>query len=147
MTQKQIAYKLYQPKMRSDTCPRTPLDGEAWAPDAAAGARFCRGWTTAVALDAVPGVPPRRNADAEGASLIGVPTVGVEGSARIGIPLRGATSSTLMRDEGEGPPKTLDAEDEMGSGLAALKSGDWAVLLASEAPSRASACAGSCNGP
>ena len=65
--------------------------------------------------------PGRRKAEAEGASLIGVPTVGVDGSAPRGVPWRGTSSSTLMRDEeankfGEG--------EGMASGLAPRNSGD-----------------------
>lgn len=111
--------------MRSETWPSTPLDGDAWTPAAGAGARCCSGCTTAVVLEAALGVavPPRRNAAAEGASLIGVPTVGVDGSPRMGVPWRGATSSTLMRSEGEGaPPKMCEAE---GGTAFVSRPGDW----------------------
>lgn len=81
--------------------------------------------------------PGRRKAEAEGASLIGVPTVGVEGSPPRGVPWRGTTSSTLMRDD---DANTLEVgEVFMASGLDAMNSGDWAVLRRRDGPRSASA--------
>lgn len=64
--------------------------------------------------------PGRRNADADGASLIGVPTVGGDGSPPRGVPKRGTSSSTIMWDV-----KPFDVGDVfIASGLAAKNSGD-----------------------
>ena len=83
-----------------------------------------------------PPTPGRRNADVEGASLIGVPTVGVAGAP---------SSSTFMRDtDVVNPVNEFDA----GVGLAASPGDDAgnsreAEPLKSCIPSIASACAGS----
>ena len=74
----------YHPKIRSETWPRTPFEGDCWIPEADAGKMGVCGATAAGTTGVL--APGRRNAEAEGASLIGVPTVGVDGSAPRGVP-------------------------------------------------------------
>jgi hypothetical protein len=78
----------YHPNIRSDTCPSIPLLGDCptgtpliapGVPGPAVTPPFPPqepggGWT----IGGFPPAPDRLNAEAEGASLIGVPTVGVE---------------------------------------------------------------------
>lgn len=73
----------YHPKIRSETCPSIPLLGDCWSAPAAG----CDGvgWMAATGVTGTP-APGRRNAEADGASLIGVPTVGVDGSTTRGVP-------------------------------------------------------------
>ena len=89
--------------------------------------------------DGVTGAPApgRRNADVEGASLMGVPTVGVAGSECLG-----PSSSTAMRDaDGLKPITAFDGGEELVEPMA--NSGERMVLCMSDGPTMASACAGS----
>lgn len=91
-----------------------------------------------------PPAPALRNAAADGASRIGVPTVGVGvDGMRLWVPKPG--SSTLMRDDDGKTPKPPEVELDMAtSGLWPLSSGDETGPLTKDEPRRASACAGSC---
>ena len=128
-----IAGPYYHPKIRSDTCPSIPFEGDCCTPEAGRSATGC----TAGATGAPP-APGRRKADAEGASLRGVPTVGVEGSA-----WRGTRSSTFIRDADELNP-IEGGEGLATSGLADMNSGECIALRTSDAPRSASAWDGSC---
>lgn len=66
----------YHPKTKSENCPSILFDGVPGVPTAAGNAAGCDPGV----LVAAPGVCPGfRKADADGASRIGVPTVGVLG--------------------------------------------------------------------
>jgi hypothetical protein len=72
----------YHPKTRSENCPSILFDGVPGVPTAAGNTAGCG---PAGVLVAVLGVCPGfRNADAGGASRIGVPTVGVCGERAAG---------------------------------------------------------------
>ena len=65
----------YHPKTRSENCPSTLFDGVPGVPTAAGAASCC---PLVAGLGPCPcPCPGLRNADADGASRIGVPTVGV----------------------------------------------------------------------
>ena len=64
----------YHPKTRSENCPSILFDGVPGVPTAAGNAVGCVPGVLVAVLGVCPGF---RNADADGASRIGVPTVGV----------------------------------------------------------------------
>ena len=64
----------YHPKTRSENCPSTLFDGVPGVPNATGNAVGCSPGVLVAVLGVCPGL---RNADADGASRIGVPTVGV----------------------------------------------------------------------
>ena len=121
----------HHPKMRSPTCSSMPLLGLG-------AIAFGTPWAVLIG-DPAPGF---RNAAAEGARRIGVPTVGVD------EPKPG--SSTFMRDDVDGKMLAEVAEDMMTSLEGAEGMGGEVDMPKSGRamlePSRASACAGSCRG-
>ena len=64
----------YHPKTKSENCPSIPFDGVPGVPTAAGNTAGCSPGVLGPVLGVCPGF---RNADADGASRIGVPTVGV----------------------------------------------------------------------
>jgi hypothetical protein len=82
----------YHPNIKSDTCPRTPLPGDACIagcadkPPGAISPGFAK-------VGSLPPWPGLLNADADGASLIGVPTGGAVCGTR--APYESVDSSSL----------------------------------------------------
>jgi hypothetical protein len=108
----------YHPKTKSENCPSILFDGVPGVPTAAAAASGSPG-EFATGLGACPGF---RNADVEGASWIGVPTVGVLlwGVRAIWDEREGATES----------PDTI-SDDGLKSGGAsgyAMRGTDWPII-------------------
>ena len=64
----------YHPKTKSENCPSILFDGVPGVPTAVGNAVGCDPGVLVAVLGVCPGF---RNADADGASRIGVPTVGV----------------------------------------------------------------------
>jgi hypothetical protein len=120
----------YHPKTKSENCPSTLFDGVPGVPTAAGAARCC---PLVAGLGPCP-CPGLRNADVDGASRIGVPTVGVP-------PLCGEREPECWLDAREGPRKGSTGTGSDG-GLTSGE-GKYAVVRASDWPRTCSAWAGS----